>query len=62
MAGTRYDQLLERALRENGEAMFKVDLGDSHKHALIKGQRLGLETALSLWQKVLKEVDTHDED
>jgi|GEM_PF-2826127 len=62
MAGTRFEQLIERKLRENVEAMFSVPLGDSHKYALIKGQRLGLEIALTEFQKVLKEVDTHDED
>jgi len=62
MAGTRFEQLIERRVRENTEAMFAVPLGDSHKHALIKGQRLGLEMAMAEFQKVLKEVDTHDDE
>lgn len=60
MAGTtKFEILLDRALRENAEAMFKVNIGDSHMHAMVKGQRLGLERAAELFKKC-HETDQDD--
>lgn len=39
------------ALKENTDAMFGVALGDSHKHAFVKGTRSGLEKALDLFRQ-----------
>lgn len=62
MAGTRFENLIERSLRENAEKMFAVPIGDSHQHALVKGIRLGLEMAHSHFQRVLKESGSDDEE
>lgn len=51
---TRYEKLLERELEKNSEAMFKVNLGDSHRHALVKGIRQGLETAGVLYRQTMQ--------
>lgn len=44
---TRFEQVLHKDLRENADAMFAVALGDSHRHAFLKGVRSGLEKALN---------------
>ncbi len=62
MAGTRFEQLIERELRNNADKMFAVPIGDSHQHALVKGIRLGLEMAQSHFQRVLKESGSDDEE
>lgn len=48
---TYFERQMEKALTANTEAMFMVELGDSHRHALVKGKRQGLEEALSYFKK-----------
>ena len=62
MTGRRFEQLIERELRNNADKMFAVPIGDSHQHALVKGIRLGLEMAQSHFNKVLKEAGSDDEE
>lgn len=51
MAGsTWFERQLEKALSQNTEAMFQVPIGDSHRHAYVKGQRQGLQDALDLFR------------
>lgn len=47
---TRFERQMEKALSENVEAMLGVAIGDSHRHALIKGERQGLTKALKLFR------------
>jgi hypothetical protein len=42
---------MEKALKTNTEAMFKVPLGDSIRHAVVVGERRGLEIAFGLIRK-----------
>lgn len=48
---TRFERLMERALSDNTDAMFKVQIGDSHRHAYVKGVHKGLTDALELFRK-----------
>ena len=51
MAGsTWFERQLEKALTANTVAMFNVPLGDSHRHAFVKGERQGLQRALELFR------------
>lgn len=49
---TLFEKRLERELTENADSMFKVELGDSHRHAFVKGVRQGLEKARDLYRQV----------
>lgn len=53
MAGavTRFERLMEKALSDNTDAMFKVELGDAHRHAYVKGVHKGLSDALATFRK-----------
>lgn len=57
-ATTWFERQMEKALSDNTKAMYAVTLGDSHRHALIVGERRGLEAALRFFQK---EFDADDE-
>lgn len=46
---TRFERQMEKTLKANTDAMFGVQLGDSHRHAFVKGERVGLEKALKLF-------------
>lgn len=51
MAGsTWFERQMEKALTRNTEAMFQVPIGDSHRHAYVKGQRQGLVDAFNLFK------------
>lgn len=54
MPTTYFEREIEKALSRNTDAMFSVLIGDSHRHALIKGERQGLEIALRLFHKEFK--------
>lgn len=43
---TLFERRMEQALKANTEAMFKLAIGDSHRHAFIVGERKGLEAAI----------------
>ena len=52
---------MEKALIENTKAMFGVALGDSHRHALIVGERRGLEMALRFFTQEFIAADDKDD-
>ena len=58
--GTLFERRMEKALAENTEAMFRVQLGDSHTHAKVKGIREGLEKALVLFRQDYQSGETED--
>lgn len=57
---SRFEILVERKIREIGEGMFNAPLGDSHTHAYIKGQRVGLDIAKALYAKAQQEDPDDD--
>lgn len=59
-AVTLFERRMEKALSENTEAMFKVQIGDSHRHAQVKGVREGLEKALTLFREAYRQEDSED--
>lgn len=58
---TRFEREMEKALKANTEAMFKVELGDSHRHAFVKGMRTGLEKALQIFNQDSAAADDKDD-
>lgn len=58
---TWFERQVEKALKQNTEAMFRVPLGDSHQHAFVKGQRQGLEEALKLFRTDPRANDDRDD-
>lgn len=48
---TWFERQMEKALTENSQAMFAVQLGDSHRHAFVKGERSGLEKAMGFFKR-----------
>lgn len=59
--GTRFERQLEKQLKANADAMFRVELGDSHRHAFLKGMRDGLTTALSAYRNDAVANDDKDD-
>lgn len=57
-AVTWFERQMEKALTDNIHAMFAVPLGDSHRHAYVKGERSGLDKAMGFFKK---EHDIDDE-
>lgn len=59
-ATTLFERRMEKALKDNAEAMFAVELGDSHTHAKLKGVRVGLEIAARHYRDEVRDVDSED--
>lgn len=62
MPNSHFEGLLQAAMEANTEAMFQVSLGDSHKHAFIKGVREGLTKARDLYKQSVRRDLDGDED
>lgn len=60
MVKTRFETLIDRELDKNVQAILKVPLGDMMRHALIKGERQGLERALTIYRNTM--MGDHEED
>lgn len=61
MPASHLERLLDKAIAENAEAMFRVKLGDSLQHARIVGVREGLTTARSLIREAARaDLDAED--
>lgn len=58
---TGFEKRIEAALDETKTASIKVQVGDSHQHALIQGRYAGLEQALKIYREVNR-ADLDDED
>lgn len=54
---TLFERRMENALKANTDAMFKVAIGDSHRHALIVGERRGLESAMDHFKAEYSDKD-----
>ncbi len=54
MAQSHFEKLIETEKQGTAEQMFGVANGDSHRHAELKGFRLGLIKALELFKKATK--------
>ena len=48
---TPFERAIDKALAEVEAAVWRVPLGDSHRLALLQGQREGLTRAKLLWRK-----------
>lgn len=59
-ATTVFERRMEKALEANTKSMFAVPLGDSHNHAYIKGQRVGLEQAQGFYRDEVRGIDSED--
>jgi hypothetical protein len=60
MADTIFLKRLEALRAKNVDAMFRVQLGDSHSHAHLKGIREGLRLAEEAFTEVYKAEDDGD--
>ena len=58
---TRFEREMEKALKANTEAMFRVGLGDMLTHARIVGLRAGLEKALQIFNQDSAAADDKDD-
>lgn len=61
MAQSHFEKLVEDEKRKTGEAMFSIAIGDSHRHAELKGVRQGLDKALELYRQASR-TDVEQDD
>lgn len=58
------DRVLDAAIAQHTQALLKAPLGDSHRHAQIKGHIAGLDEARGLVRKALRldvDPDQHED-
>jgi hypothetical protein len=51
MVLSHFEAAVQQAMADCGKETLAVELGDSHRHALIKGKHIGLEKALEIYRK-----------
>ena len=58
---SHFETLLDAELLRCAQDALAVPLGDSHRHALVKGEAMGLETARRLYRKAIRiDIDPDD--
>lgn len=58
---TKFERALDTLMQQAMAAMLKVELGDSHRHAFIKGQYDGYVAAKEAYRLALRLDDDEDQ-